>query len=79
MDDGLTSAVPAGGLIRPGNPHIVSMAYWQTSVAREPPKTKTELREMLAQAVRNTQPSADHGPKRLSRAETTTADAAKAD
>jgi hypothetical protein len=29
------------------------MAQWQKP-AREPPKTKSELREMLAEAVRNT-------------------------
>jgi len=32
------------------------MAHWQASITREPPKTKAELREMLAEAVRNTQP-----------------------
>ena len=32
------------------------MATWQKSYTREPPKTKAELREMLAEAVRNTQP-----------------------
>ena len=53
-----------------GHPHIVSMANWQqSSFTREPPKTKAELRLMLAEAVRNTQPSAaDHGPKRLPKA-----------
>jgi hypothetical protein len=41
------------------------MANWQpSSFTREPPKTKAELRQMLAEAVRNTQPGADHGPKR---------------
>jgi hypothetical protein len=44
------------------------MAHWQASITREPPKTKAELRQMLAEAVRNTQPSADHGPKRLPKA-----------
>jgi hypothetical protein len=39
------------------------MAHWQASIAREPPKTKAELRQMLAEAVRNTQPSAAHKPK----------------
>jgi len=33
-----------------------SMAQWQTTIKREPPKTKAELREMLAEAVRNTRP-----------------------
>jgi hypothetical protein len=32
------------------------MATWQKTYTREPPKTKLELREMLTQAVRNTQP-----------------------
>jgi uncharacterized protein YdhG (YjbR/CyaY superfamily) len=32
------------------------MATWQKSYTREPPKTKAELREMLTQAVQNTQP-----------------------
>jgi len=32
------------------------MTQWQKT--REPPKTKAELREMLAEAVRNTQPEA---------------------
>jgi len=32
------------------------MAQWQKTFTREPPKTKGELREMLAEAVRNTQP-----------------------
>jgi len=40
------------------------MAHWQASTTREPPKTKAELREMLADAVRNTQGSADRKPKR---------------
>jgi hypothetical protein len=39
------------------------MAHWQASIRREPPKTKAELRQMLAEAVRNTQPSAVHRPK----------------
>ncbi len=34
----------------------MSMAQWQKSFTREPPKTKAELREMLTEAVRNTQP-----------------------
>jgi len=32
------------------------MATWQKTFTREPPKTKAELREMLTQAVQNTQP-----------------------
>jgi hypothetical protein len=39
------------------------MAQWQASITRTPPKTKAELRQMLAEAVRNTQPSADRKPK----------------
>jgi hypothetical protein len=31
------------------------MAQWQKSFTKEPPKTKAELREMLSEAVRNTQ------------------------
>jgi hypothetical protein len=43
------------------------MAYWQTSVPRQSPKTKTELREMLAEAVRNTQSSSEPEPLRPSK------------
>jgi hypothetical protein len=32
------------------------MTQWQKTFKREPPKTKAELREMLTEAVRNTQP-----------------------
>jgi hypothetical protein len=40
------------------------MTSWQkTGFTREPPKTKAELRQMLAEAVRNTQASADRRPK----------------
>jgi hypothetical protein len=39
------------------------MAQWKASIARQPPKTKEELRLMLAEAVRNTQVSADPRPK----------------
>jgi len=45
-----------------------SMAQWKSSTTRQPPKTKDELRLMLAEAVRNTQPIADHGPKRSPKA-----------
>jgi hypothetical protein len=31
------------------------MATWTKTFTREPPKTKAELREMLTEAVRNTQ------------------------
>ena len=53
------------------------MAHWQKSgFTREPTKTKAELREMLAEAARNTQPRADHGPKRLPKAKKIAARAA---
>jgi hypothetical protein len=43
---------------------MVSMVNWQKSAfAREPRKTKAELREMLTEAVRNTQASAKHVSK----------------
>jgi hypothetical protein len=32
------------------------MTQWQKTYTREPAKTKAELREMLTEAVRNTQP-----------------------
>jgi hypothetical protein len=38
---------------------MLLMATWQKSSTREPPKTKAELREMLTQAVRNTQPESE--------------------
>jgi len=40
------------------------MAQWKASTTRQPPMTKDELRLMLAQAVRNTQPTAEDRPKR---------------
>jgi len=39
------------------------MTQWQKSFKREPPKTKAELREMLTEAVRNTQPERKRSPK----------------
>lgn len=43
------------GLILPSASHILSMTQpWQPP-KREPPKTKAQLREMLAEAVRNAQ------------------------
>lgn len=39
------------------------MTNWQKSSPRQSPKTKSELREMLTEAVRNTQPS--HESKRI--------------
>jgi hypothetical protein len=38
------------------------MTQWQPP-KREPAKTKAELREMLAEAVRNTQPERKRPPK----------------
>ena len=40
------------------------MTQWQKSYTREPTKTKVELRQMLTEAVRSTQPSAENGSKR---------------
>jgi hypothetical protein len=63
-----------------GHSHMASVANWQkSSFTREPPKTKVEPRQMLAEAVRNTQPSADHGPKRLPKANEIVAGAACVD
>jgi hypothetical protein len=45
------------------------MAQWQASIARQAPKTKSELRQMLAEAVRNTQSSAAPRPKQPPNAE----------
>jgi hypothetical protein len=45
------------------------MVQWKSSTTRQPPKTKDELRLMLAEAVRNTQPIVDDGPKRSPKAE----------
>jgi len=39
------------------------MPQWKTSIAREPSKTKAELRQVLAEAVRNTQPDGRLEPK----------------
>jgi hypothetical protein len=41
------------------------MTNWQKSTTRQAPKTKAELREMLTEAVRNTQPSLE--PKHLAK------------
>lgn len=46
-----------------GHPHIVIMAHWQASITKAPPKSKAELRQMLTEAVRNTQAEADQRPK----------------
>jgi uncharacterized membrane protein len=45
-----------------GQPHIPTVTQ-KSSFTREPPKTKAELRQMLTEAVRNTQPSAENGSK----------------
>jgi hypothetical protein len=45
------------------------MAQWKASTTRQPPMSKDELRLMLAQAVRNTQPVAEPRPKRSPEAE----------
>ena len=58
---------------------MVGMAQWQASIARQPPKTKAELRQMLTEAVRNTQSSADREPKRRPKAKKVAAGAAHAD
>jgi hypothetical protein len=39
------------------------MTQWQRTPPREPPKTKAELREMLTEAVRNTQSELKRRPK----------------
>jgi hypothetical protein len=41
----------------------MSMTTWQKTFKRETPKTKAELREMLTEAVRNTQPEPKRPPK----------------
>ncbi len=45
------------------------MAQWKSSTTRQPPMTKDELRLMLAQAVRNTQPIAEPSPKLSAKAD----------
>jgi len=53
---------------------MLAMAQWQKSYTREPTRTKAELREMLTEAVRNTQqPSSGRGPKRPPKAKATAA------
>jgi hypothetical protein len=44
------------------------MAQWKASITRQPSMTKAELRLMLTDAVRNTQPTADQRPKRSPKA-----------
>ena len=43
---------------------MLTMTQWQKNFTREQPKTKAQLREMLAEVVRNTQAE----PKRPSKA-----------
>jgi hypothetical protein len=45
------------------HPHILSMTTWTKTFKREPPRTKAELREMLTEAVRNTQPELKRPPQ----------------
>jgi hypothetical protein len=52
-----------GVLISPAASHILSMTTWTKTFTREPPKTKAQLREMLTEAVRNTQPEPKSPPK----------------
>jgi hypothetical protein len=47
--------------------HILFMTQWQRTFTREPPKTKAELREMLTEAVRNTQPELKRPPPQAKR------------
>jgi hypothetical protein len=49
------------------DPHMQFMTSWQKSFKRELPKTKTELRDMLAEAVRNTQPEPKRPPPKIKR------------
>ena len=64
MADAPDFVVTSGIYFSLAHPHIGSMANWQrSSFTREPPKTKAELRQMLAEAVRHTQPSANHPSK----------------
>jgi hypothetical protein len=44
------------------------MAHWQASSTRPPPMTKAELRQMLADAVRNTQAETERLTKRQAKA-----------
>jgi hypothetical protein len=48
-------------LILPSYPHIIFMTTWKPK-PREQAKTKAELQEMLAKAVRNTPPQPEPKP-----------------
>lgn len=50
---------PTGVYFGLRHPHIGIMTQWQPP-KREPAKTKAELREMLTEAVRNTQAENKH-------------------
>jgi hypothetical protein len=54
---------PNRGLIPLAHPHKLFMTTWTKTFTREPPKTKAQLREMLTEAVRNTQPEPKRPPK----------------
>jgi hypothetical protein len=67
--------VAAGGIyFCLGHPHILSMANWQKSFTREPPRTKAELRQILTEAVGNTQPNGAHRPKQPPKVKTIAAE-----
>ena len=51
-------------LLPRASPHSDRDPMAKSSFTREPPKTKAELRQMLTEAVRNAQPSAENGSKR---------------
>jgi hypothetical protein len=56
---------PSGIYFSLGHPHIMAMTQRQkSSLTPEPPETKAERRQMLTEAVCNTQPSAENGSKR---------------
>ena len=57
----MRAGVGADGLILLSHPHGVFMSTWKPR-PREPAKTKAELQEMLAKAVRNTQPQDEPEP-----------------
>jgi len=42
---------------------MMFMTTWTKTFTREPPKSKVELREMLTEAVRNTQAELKRRPK----------------
>jgi hypothetical protein len=48
---------------------MVIMAHWQASITRAPPQTKAELRQMLTEAVRNTQSGEAEAAKQPPKAE----------